>query len=389
MVLDLRTVYVVCAAACVVLGIVQLLAYSTGRFERWPAWWGLSNLLVGIGTFAVAMRGIAPDIVSVDLANIVTLAGYILLPVATRAFAGERIRPGRYVLAFMAGALPLVLFFSDASSYAARIAYLSLFLGGFDLAVAREGMRLARREGLASAWILVFLFVPTALIFAVRSFLAATGRLDSGAGLFDRSGGPHQWIALSASVFVCLRGVAIVLMASERSRNRLIDLANHDPLTGALNRSGLAAAFARLSARRKPVACLLVDVDHFKAINDTHGHAAGDRILQSFAATARAEAGPGAIMARYGGDEFVVLLEGADVAGAVDIAESMRKAFHETAQYEIAPAVVATLSIGVAAGRAGSDSLADILQRADEAVYRSKHAGRDRVEAHWSARDAA
>ncbi|WP_332680858.1 hypothetical protein [Bosea sp. (in: a-proteobacteria)] len=75
MVLDLRTIYAAGAITCVLLGFVQLLAFAAGRFERWPLWWGLSNLLIGIGLIGVSLRDSIPDLVSIPLANLVSWIG--------------------------------------------------------------------------------------------------------------------------------------------------------------------------------------------------------------------------------------------------------------------------------------------------------------------------
>ncbi|MBB3457738.1 diguanylate cyclase (GGDEF)-like protein [Rhizobium sp. BK313] len=382
MVLDLRTIYVVCAVACLVLGCVQLLAYATGRFERWPLWWGASNLLLGFGCFGVALRDIAPDFVSVGLANSLTLAGYVALLIAIRVFADERINFLYYGVFVIVGSLPAFLIFDGGASYLPRIAYLSIIFCCCDLAIMREGLRLVRREKLVSGWILVGLFLPTALIFAGRAVLALMGRLD-GDSLFDR-GGPDQWLALTAAVFICLRGITIVLMASERSRNKLIELAHHDPLTGAMNRSGLADAFGRLEvqplATAASLSVFLIDIDHFKTLNDTHGHAVGDRILLLFVQAARAQLRAGDIVARQGGDEFVVVLERTAIGDSVHIAERIRAAFRDAVRREAGLDILPTLSIGITEGRAGRDGLETLLQEGDEAVYRAKRDGRDRIE---------
>ncbi len=155
-------------------------AYSSwptrqGRFERWPLWWGASNLLLGFGCFGVALRDIAPDFVSVGLANSLTLAGYVALLIAIRVFADERINFLYYGVFVIVGSLPAFLIFDGGASYLPRIAYLSIIFCCCDLAIMREGLRLVRREKLVSGWILVGLFLPTALIFAGRAVLAPDG----------------------------------------------------------------------------------------------------------------------------------------------------------------------------------------------------------------------
>lgn len=388
MLLDLRTIYVVGAVFYLLLGVLQLLAYATGRFERWPLWWGLSSLLLGAGTFAVAMQTIIPDFIAIDLGNTATMSGYMLLVVAVRVFAGQRVHPWRCVLSVAAAAIPAALFLHGTASYADRLAYLSLFLCFWDLSIAREGVRLARQQKLATAWILVGLFVPTTLLYAVRSVLAISGGLDAGTGLFSPGNSPHIWMAVPATALVFLRGIVLVMMAAERTRNELLELVRTDPLTGALNRAGLDASLAILPETIS-ICALVIDIDHFKTLNDTHGHAAGDRVLQLFVAAARAELRADDIVVRQGGDEFLVLLPKAELSAAVSAANRIRGAFQALVQAEMGSDIGPTLSIGVADGRVGAEDNAALLQRADEAVYRSKRGGRDRVEASGASLQAA
>jgi diguanylate cyclase (GGDEF)-like protein len=386
--LDLRTIYVVGAVVYMLLGVLQLLAYATGRFERWPLWWGLSSLLLGLGTFAISLQSFIPEYIAIDLGNAATLTGYMLLVVAVRVFAGQPIRVWRCALGVAAAALPATLFFHGPAHYADRLAYLSVFLGFWDLSIAREGVRLARKQNLATAWILVGLFVPTTLLYAARALLAMTHGLDSGGGLFAPGNSPHVWMAVPALAFIFLRGIVLVMMAAERTRNELMDLAQTDPLTGALNRAGLNASFAILP-KMSAVCALVIDVDHFKTLNDTHGHAAGDRVLQLFVAAARAEIRVDDVVVRQGGDEFVVLLPKADLSAAITVANRIRNAFQARVQAEMQFQTCPTLSIGVAEGRVDAAGHAALLQRADEAVYRSKRAGRDRVEVCLAALEVA
>jgi diguanylate cyclase (GGDEF)-like protein len=195
-------------------------------------------------------------------------------------------------------------------------------------------------------------------------------------------------MGVAAVAFICLRGIVLVMMAAERTRNELIALVRTDPLTGALNRAGLDASFAVLP-KTISVCALVIDVDHFKTLNDTHGHAVGDRVLQLFVAAARAEIRADDIVVRQGGDEFVVLLPKADLPAAVSVANRIRGAFQALVQAEMGLDMCPTLSIGAAEGQVGADGHAALLQQADEAVYRSKRGGRDRVEVFSAARQAA
>lgn len=376
MALDLRTIYVVASLTLIVLGALQLAAYATGRFQRWPLWWSASNILTGLGCLCVALRDLAPDVLSVDIGNAVTLAGYVLMFVAIRVFAGRPVDQRYWLGAILAGSVVIVVFLGGNPDAMGRVAFGSAIFCLIDLAIIREGLRLGRREKLYSAWLLVALFSPTAMIFAARGVLALTGDLG-GTALFESAGNnAHVWLALTAVMFLLLRSMVMLMMAAERSHCELAELALHDPLTGLLNRAGLSRSFERLD--RQPAA-LLFDLDHFKALNDRHGHAAGDEALRLFAGAASGHLRPGDLLSRLGGDEFVAILDGASIDEAVLVADRIQVGFADAIAMRTDLTVHPTLSIGVARALSADTPLALLLQQADAALYRSKQDGRNRV----------
>ncbi len=162
--------------------------------------------------------------------------------------------------------------------------------------------------------------------------------------------------------------------------NRALDLqARTDALTGLLNRRGFESqmAFALALARRssRPLSLITVDVDHFKRVNDTYGHEAGDEVLRRLARTLESRLRGSDVVARLGGEEFVALLPDTDLAGAQAIAQAL-----VTTMADQQDPVVGTItvSVGVATMR-GQESGADILRRADRALYEAKGQGRNRV----------
>ncbi|PWR21967.1 GGDEF domain-containing protein [Zavarzinia compransoris] len=161
--------------------------------------------------------------------------------------------------------------------------------------------------------------------------------------------------------------------------------AHFDALTGLVNRHrfhALAAPLLQQAAREgHDLSLLMLDLDHFKAVNDRYGHAAGDRVLRATADRMRAALRARDIAARLGGEEFAALLPGTAPADARLIAERLRAAI-AAAPVEVGDAAIAvTVSIGLAGARPGETELAAVLARADEALYAAKRAGRDRVAA--------
>ncbi len=170
--------------------------------------------------------------------------------------------------------------------------------------------------------------------------------------------------------------MGLIGLVREEAQATALAAARTDYLTGLQNRHGFFEAGARLLDGRS-AALLAFDLDHFKAINDRHGHAAGDAVLRLFADTARRAAGPDALVARLGGEEFAALLPGSDLAAARRVGEDIADRFAASSRHRDGPGIPATVSVGLAAGRG---DLPALLSAADRALYRAKAAGRNRLE---------
>jgi diguanylate cyclase len=166
-------------------------------------------------------------------------------------------------------------------------------------------------------------------------------------------------------------------IVTNRQRELLIRLATKDPLTGAGNRRALenkmADVVATHSRNRSPSTLIILDLDHFKAVNDTHGHAMGDLILKRITEIVNLRIRVTDSLYRIGGEEFVVVLEGQNIEGAAHLAEQLRTLVEAN---ELVPDQSVTISLGVAEIRY-KESGSDWLHRADEALYQAKRAGRN------------
>lgn len=178
-------------------------------------------------------------------------------------------------------------------------------------------------------------------------------------------------------------GNAIDISTDVELRAELERVATHDALTGAANRRLFLELLQREIERARrhaaPLGLLMLDLDHFKAINDTHGHAAGDAVLRGFVQRCGAALRPSDVLGRLGGEEFAAMLPGAEPAQIGAIAERLRAG---VAQQPFAlpggATLVATVSVGAVAARPDEDADA-LLMRADRALYEAKRSGRDRV----------
>lgn len=191
-------------------------------------------------------------------------------------------------------------------------------------------------------------------------------------------------ISLSAIFHVFTQRTTSFYQRMLESNERLRYLSDHDPLTGVLNgRAFLQACerLTRLAARHGSYySVLFIDLDHFKQVNDQHGHDAGDTVLRTVANTLSTRLRQSDLLGRVGGEEFVVFLYDTDADGALHLAESLRHAI-ETAYPSISEGktLSITASIGVAISQPGQNNLDLLQQQADQAMYISKSAGRNRV----------
>jgi len=175
---------------------------------------------------------------------------------------------------------------------------------------------------------------------------------------------------------------------TERLRDNVqmsIEMAITDALTGLFNRrymeSHVATLVEQAAARSKPLTVMVLDIDYFKSINDTHGHDAGDDVLRDFALRIKRSIRGIDLACRYGGEEFVLVMPETDMAVAAMVAERLRRriAAEPFSIQKGAKSVPVTISIGIAGLRDKDDTAASVLKRADQALYRAKRDGRNRV----------
>jgi len=273
-----------------------------------------------------------------------------------------------------------------------------------------EFRNLMADSALGGAWIAVmgFNLVPSALIAAMLSvdkiavagwpFLARTAALQVAAcvAMSALLGFPVALDSSMAVVVACLPFLFTYPMAISSAsyrlarkvlqQNRQLERLNRiDVLTGLPNRRHwsevVTGELARFLRTRRPAVLLLIDVDNFKEVNDRHGHGTGDEVLRCIAGVLRASIREIDTPARYGGDEFGVLLTETDVRGGREVAERIRTTFLAMRGVEAA-AERCTLSIGLAEADLMLATVDDWVRRADAAMYRAKAGGRNRVEPH-------
>jgi diguanylate cyclase (GGDEF)-like protein len=176
---------------------------------------------------------------------------------------------------------------------------------------------------------------------------------------------------------VCLQDQLIA------AREALLEAATHDSLTGLWNRAAilntLATELSRADRDHGSVGVVIVDLDDFKQVNDTHGHLVGDEVLRAVARTMRGNVRPYDSVGRIGGEEFMIVLPGCNAVNAVSHAERLRTAMEETVVQTAAGPLSITASLGVSVGQSSPQAWG-LMRAADQALYAAKRAGRNRVE---------
>jgi diguanylate cyclase (GGDEF)-like protein len=189
--------------------------------------------------------------------------------------------------------------------------------------------------------------------------------------------------ALGYVVLVLSLHAMLMALVGARLGRALVRLSRHDGLTGLLNRRAmlevLDAQLARSLRNGEPFCVLMIDVDHFKAVNDRAGHAAGDMALKHLSALLRSHMREVDRVARFGGEEFVVLLPGVDAGTALPLAERLRELVASAPLTHGAESFALSISIGLAQWAGAQEAPARLLVRADAALYEAKQHGRDRV----------
>jgi diguanylate cyclase (GGDEF)-like protein len=232
-------------------------------------------------------------------------------------------------------------------------------------------------QGLRSRPIAVAISAVHAVFYLGRAFIAPILLQQYGPDILSTIGKATMYEAVLYSVAMPM---SFLMIVREEEKQHLLRLSQTDQLTGLANRHAFFEQAARIIRERQghPVSLLAFDLDHFKAINDRHGHPVGDQILKLFAETAREEAGPDALIVRLGGEEFAALLPRCDHHQALSRGSVIARRFAITAARAEGLKTQATVSIGLAAP--DCHDLAEMLASADGALYRAKALGRNRVE---------
>ncbi len=377
--LDIHTLFLVTVYVEAILGLLLLFAWTQNLQIRAVAWWGSAHLMRAGSIVLFGMYGEVSQAISIDLANAILFLAFAVTWTGARVFDGRRPLP----LAMVAGSvvwlvachLPII-----QAQFEFRFLIASGIITTYTWLTAYEFWR-GRAEPLVSRWPAIFMLFAHGSLFLLRTPLGAMLPWPPANQAFE-----SVWLtALSFEALMFTISLAFILLAMAKERAEFLHrtAAMIDPLTGIANRRSFlndAELASRNTAVANPTAVLLMDLDHFKSINDRFGHAVGDRVLQIFAESTRETIRASDLFGRLGGEEFAVVLRNVRREDAIILAECIHRHFVEAAAYVDGYAIGATVSIGVVISQDTTLDMPALLAQADQALYCAKERGRNRVE---------
>ncbi|WP_394778565.1 GGDEF domain-containing protein [Undibacterium sp.] len=376
--LDLRVVILLSSIVPVLMAIVLFSAYrSFPASIKGIGWWTSASVMLFAAAVLFGLRGSIPDLLSIVLGTAVMLGAVGCRLIGTECFYG-RPPSKRLVLAIvLVGAGGAAWWSMVQPSFQFRVILvaplLALMYGAQLFTVARYADR-----HFGSYFFGGMILLQTVLII-MRVVNGLSGHQDH---VNFYSGDMVQSAYLVMYNFMTMTlAVGFMMVATRRLHAELTRMSNIDPLTDALNRRAFTDIYEnevrRIKRHEQSMSLIIMDLDHFKRINDKHGHAVGDKVLVHFSSVVMRLLRETDHFARFGGEEFVALLPATNTAEAQIVAERICTRLRE-ADGVVVPSY--TVSMGLAEVNSGTESLDAAVGRADAALYRAKSAGRDRLE---------
>jgi len=381
---DSRTVYVlscVCLAATAMLVALAALSYPP-QLRRNGFQWAAAVALLAAGMGFIAVRGSVSDAFSVLGAHATSVAGLGGFYHSLLRFQGRRPRLFWTYLPLLLAVASASYFYFVAPDYGLRVAVFSA-ITATQLALCAGILAPGGGPAPRNARLVATGFAVCSALLVVRTVASVQVKAEASPQAIFRASLLEQGLIVGVFIGFFALSLSFVILCNEALNRELEREATTDPLTGCLNRRTVEDLAEREAARARRhdrlLSIALVDLDHLKAINDEHGHAAGDAALRhvgrSFAQTIRSQD----LFGRYGGDEFLLVMPETGKADAVAACERFCRAVkaaiveHHGAQLPI------SVSVGVATTRGGAAQVTGLLAAADAALYAVKAGGRNSV----------
>ncbi|WP_057092647.1 GGDEF domain-containing protein [Comamonas thiooxydans] len=377
MVLDPFTLLVLSAAMAAASALYLAAEWSSVR-ERSLLLWSAGFTIIAVGSVLALLRSSGYVLFGIWFPNGLLIVAHWLFLAGVAGFTRTRLPHTWWLLAVVWLAMLLL---PDGPWWSkAMLGVQSLMIAVITL---RAGL-LLRPHGAAlsvGAAQLRFVLLAHGLFYLAKACSAVAP--DAFVNLASFRGAVILVSLVEGVMAIMLLAMSMTGTERHRREERIAQIAARDPLTALDNRRALylrAPELLRQASPASPGALLLIDIDHFKQVNDLHGHDAGDRLLVTLSDLIRGLLPHGALAARLGGDEFVILLRSVSGAVVQELGQNLRESFAQQARAMFATPEPVSLSIGATLFDQPETELSHWLKRADEALYASKRKGRDRME---------
>jgi len=374
--LDLPTLMVMQSFAMACAGVVLLMAWLQNRVVSVVALWGCAHISAAGGILSLMLGFTLHQPAWLGLGGILLSFQSSLIWKATRTIDSK---PAPFILALLGpvivglgGGIPGVREFAGS---------LALTMGAAYILAAATTLWLGRTERLAARWPLIILSAAhgTALLIGTYTTLTGSTGQDSVPAITSLFG----FIYFESIIFALGTSVFVLALLKERNEAAGRMAAHIDPLTGIANRAGFMENAERVVERCRrndlPTSVMMFDLDRFKTINDTYGHAVGDGVIRKFCEITAIALRPNDVFGRLGGEEFAVVLPGSSIEAAYVRAERIRASFAASCRFVGNRQVDATVSCGLSMRSNAEQTLMALLENADAALYCAKFEGRNRV----------
>jgi diguanylate cyclase (GGDEF)-like protein len=375
--LNPRTIALSVVLIALTTGALLLVSSRQNSDRRSLVAWGIANILGGVGAAMLALRGFVPELFTVVIGNALIILGYCLNVKGTMDFCRRRL-----VWAWVAAPAGLWLALCLWPAFIASVEWRLIVNSGIIAAcsfIAAWALLTLKDEHLVTRRPAAFWLTAHGCVFTIRmlpplvSTVPATNEITASPIV--------TLIMMESLIHVTLISFLQLSLIKDRAEERYRRAAETDVLTGQPNRRAFMNTAERLVAETDhwPACMLVIDVDRFKAINDTVGHAGGDAVLVKVAETIRAHLRPTDTFGRLGGEEFAALLPNTTLQTAAVIAEGLRARIASLDICAGGEMVHVSISIGVSAIAGGKPDLDHLIDRADACLYEAKRTGRNRV----------
>lgn len=372
--LDLPTLMIMQSFAMACSGALLCFAWMQDRTAIVRGLWGIAHIIAATGIISLMLGA------TFHLVVWSTVGGCLMQTQAGLIWKAARIFEWKRTPLAIALAGPLAV--GLGSPFLQSLTGLFSLAGGaaYSLATAAE-LWAGRQERLTARWPLIVLTAThgTALLIGTYSTLTGSTGEDSVPALMSLFG----FIYFESIIFALGTSVFVFVLVNERKEAATKAAARMDSLTGIANRAAFLetakGVLEHCQRSQTPVSAIMFDLDHFKEINDKHGHPIGDAVLKKFCDAAVAALRQTDLFGRMGGEEFAAILPAASIEVALLRAERIRLTFADECQFIRGRRVNATVSSGVSVCIEGDRTLDAVLEEADAALYRAKAEGRNRV----------